>query len=136
MISHGNALCLAGLSDRMPHALDVTVPHGYNPRGLVREHPDVRIHRVSQNIYEPGITEAKSPGGAMVRAYGAERAVADLISQRSSEGADPQLVRDAVLGYFKRDDADIEELTRMCSALGVEAEFKVYLEVLDTSRFT
>lgn len=83
VISHGSALYLAGLSDRMPHALDVTVPHGYNPRGLVREHPDVRIHRVSQSIYEPGITEAKSPGGAMVRAYGAERAVADLISQRS-----------------------------------------------------
>lgn len=120
----------------MPHTLDVTVPHGYNPRGLVREHPDVRIHRVSQNIYELGITEAKSPGGAMVRAYGAERAVADLISQRSPEGADPQLVRDAVLGYFKRDGADIEGLARMCSALGVEAEFKVYLEVLGTSRFT
>lgn len=136
MISHGSALCLAGLSDRMPRALDVMVPHGYNPRGLVREHPDVRIHGVSQNIYELGITEAKSPGGAMVRAYGAERAVADLISQQSSEGADPQLVRDAVLGYFKRDSADIEELARMCSALGVEAEFKVYLEVLGTSRFT
>ena len=120
----------------MPRALDVMVPHGYNPRGLVREHPDVRIHGVSQNIYELGITEAKSPGGAMVRAYGAERAVADLISQQSSEGADPQLVRDAVLGYFKRDSADIEELARMCSALGVEAEFKVYLEVLGTSRFT
>lgn len=41
-----------------------------------------------------------------------------------------------MLGYFKRDGADIEELARMCSALGVEAEFKVYLEVLGTSRFT
>ncbi|WP_165216823.1 type IV toxin-antitoxin system AbiEi family antitoxin domain-containing protein [Schaalia sp. ZJ1691] len=130
VISHGSALYLAGLSDRMPYVLDVTVPHGYNPHGLSVEYPDVRIHRVNQDIYELGITEVKSPGGAMVRAYCAQRAVADLISQRGSEGVDPQLVRDAVAGYFRRSDADIEGLARMCSALGVEDEFRMYLEVL------
>ncbi len=130
VMSHGSALYLAGLSDRMPFALDVTVPHGYNPRSLVREHPDARVHRVSQEVYELGITEARSPGGAMVKAYCAERAVADLISLRANEGADPQLVRDAVAGYFKRENADLEALARMCSALGVEDEFRMYLEVL------
>lgn len=129
VISHGSALYLAGLSDRMPHALDVTVPHGYNPRGLTREHPDARIHRVNPEVYELGITEVRSPCGAMVKAYSAERTVADLISQRSSEGADPQLVRDAVAGYFKRSDADLEGLARMCSALGVGDEFRMYLEM-------
>ena len=130
MLSHGSALYLAGLSDRVPGALDVTVPHGYNPRGLSLEHPDVRVHRVNKDVYELGIIEAKSPGGAMVRAYCAERAVADLISQRASGGADPQLVHDAVAGYFKRADADLENLARMCTALGVEKEFRMYLEVL------
>lgn len=130
IISHGSALYLAGLSDRVPHALDVTVPHGYNPHGLLVEHPDVRIHRVKRDVYELGITEVKSPAGAMVRAYSPQRAVADLISQRVSEGADPQLIRDAVAGYFRRSDADIEGLARMCSALGVEDEFRMYLEVL------
>lgn len=56
--------------------------------------------------------------------------MADLISQRTSGGADSQLVRDAVTGYFKRADADLEGLARMCSALGVEEEFRMYLEVL------
>lgn len=130
VISHGSALYLVGLSDRAPSALDVTVPHGYNPHGLAREHPDARIHRVNADIYELGITEVKSPGGAMVKAYRAERAVADLIAQRFSEGAEPQLVRDAVAGYFKRSDTDLEALARMCSALGIEDEFRVYLEVL------
>ena len=130
VLSHGSALYLAGLSDRVPSALDVTVPHGYNPRGLSREHPDVRIHRVNQDLYELGIVETKSPGGAIVRAYCAERAVADLISQRTSEGADPQLVRDAIAGYFKRKDADLPKLARICNALGVEKEFRMYLEVL------
>ena len=106
MLSHGSALYLAGLSERTPCALDVTVPHGYHPRALFREYPDVKVHRGWPNIYELGIIEVKSPGGALVRAYWAERAVAELISQRSSVGADPQLVRDAVAGYFKRRNAD------------------------------
>ncbi len=130
VISHGSALYLAGLSDRMPSSIDVTVPHGYNPRCLFREHPDVRVHRVKHDIYELGITESRSPGGAMVKTYCAERAVADLISQRASEGADPQLVRCAVAGYFKSKNADLEMLARMCTALGVEEEFRMYLEVL------
>lgn len=66
-----------------------------------------------------------------MKAHCVERAVADVISQRSSERADPQLVHDAVAGYFKREDADLPRLARMCSALGVEDEFRVYLEVLD-----
>lgn len=129
-LSHESALYLAGLSDRVPAAIDVTVPHGYNPGSLAREHPDARIHRVSPKIYELGLASAKSPGGATVKAYCAERAVADLIAQRSREGADPQLVRDAVVGYFRRKSADLPKLARMCSALGVEKEFRMYLEVL------
>lgn len=130
VISHSSALYFAGLSDRMSYALDVTVPHGYNPRGLTREYPDARIHRVNPDVYELGITEVRSPCGAMVKVYSAERTVANLISQRSSEGADPQLVRDVVVGYFKRSDADLEGLARMCSALGVADEFRMYLEML------
>jgi len=130
VISHGSALYLVGLSDRMFYALDISVLHGYSPRGLTREHPNARIHRVNPNVYEPGITEVRSPCGAMVKAYSTERAVADLIYQRSSEGADLQLVRNAVAGYFKRSDADLEGLARMCSALGVKDEFRMYLEML------
>lgn len=74
MLSHGSALYLAGLSERTPCALDVTVPHGYSPRALFREYPDVKVHWGSPNIYELGITEVKSPGGALLRAYWAERA--------------------------------------------------------------
>ena len=47
VLSHASALYLAGLSDRVPGAIDVTVPHGYNPHSLTREYPGTRIHRVS-----------------------------------------------------------------------------------------
>lgn len=62
VLSHGSALYLTGLSDKVPAALDATVPHGYNPHGLMREHPDVRIHRVKPELYELGIAEAGLPG--------------------------------------------------------------------------
>lgn len=91
---------------------------------LTQEYPDTKIHSLSPELYELGIVKAKSPGGGTVKVYCAERAVADLISQRVSEGADPQLVRDAVAGYFKRKGADLPKLARMCSALGVEKEFR------------
>lgn len=130
VLSHASALYLAGLSDRVPAAIDVTVPHGYNPHSLTREYPGTRIHRVSPEVYGLGISSAKSPAGATVKAYCAERAVADLIAQRSREGADPQLVRDAIAGYFRRRNTDLPKLARMCSALGVEEEFRMYLEVL------
>ena len=65
-----------------------------------------------------------------MKTYCAERAIADLILQRVSEGADPQLVRDAVAGYFKGKGADLPKLARMCNVLGVEKEFRMYLEVL------
>ncbi len=130
VFSHGSALFLAGLSDRVPSQLDVSVPYGYNPVGIRVEYPDVRVHRVKPEIYELGVTETKTPTGATVKAYCAERAVADLIEQRVTEGADPQLVRDAVAGYFKRADKNLPELAQMCAALGVENEFRMYLEVL------
>lgn len=61
VLSHGSTLYLAGLSDRVPSALDITVPHGYNPHGLSREHPDVRIHRVNQDVYELGTPRRNPP---------------------------------------------------------------------------
>ena len=130
IFSHGSALFLAGLSDRVPSRIDVSVPYGYNPIRIREEYPDARIHRLKPELYELGIAEAKTPTGAFVKAYCAERAVADLIAQRASEGVDPQLIHDAVTGYFKREGKNLPELARMCAALGVEDEFRTYLEVL------
>ncbi len=130
IFSHASALYLDDLSDRVPSVLDVTVPHGYNPQKLTQEFPDIRIHRVNPELYKLGVVLAKSPGGATVKAYKPERAVADLIVQRKTVGADAQLVHDGITGYFKSPNADLPELSRICNALGVENEFRMYLEVL------
>lgn len=130
VLSHGSALYLLGLSDRVPSVLDVTVPHGYNPKSLKSENPGIRIHRVSPELHSLGAAEVRTPAGNRVRSYDAERSVADVIKERSRGRADAQLVRDAIGGYFKMEGRDLSLLSRMCEAVGVRDELQTYLEVL------
>jgi hypothetical protein len=130
VFSHASALYLLGLSDRLPSEQHVTVPRGYNPKGLKNAYPGIGMHWVSSELYPLGETTVKTPVGNTVRCYDAERSIADLIRQRKRDGADAQLVRDSVTGYFKRADKDLPKLAEMCEALGVRDELQVYLEVM------
>lgn len=130
VLSLGSALYLRGLSDRMPARLDIDVPHGYNPQSLREEYPNIRIHRVSAELWKLGQSTAKTPSGVNVPCQTAERAIAALIAQRTKQGADAQLMRSAVVGYFKLPERNLPELARMCSALDVADELHTYLEVL------
>ena len=130
ILSYSTALYLLGLSDRVPANLSVSVPRGYNPHELRRTYPDMRIHREDKRLYGLGKTVAEDPMGVCVAAYDAERSVADIIKLRTKGGVNPQLVRDAIAGYFKKDDRDLPKLAKMCEAVGVREELQVYLEVL------
>ena len=129
VLSHGTALHLLGLSDRVPFQLDVTVPHGYNPHGLSIEYPGIVIHRVNPEIYEVGLSRVEASDGVMLASYNAERCIADLIKERRQSHVDGQLVHDALTGYFHRPDRNLAELSRICTVLGVRRELQVYLEV-------
>lgn len=130
IFSHGSALYLNGLSDRLPAVQSVSVPRGYHPARLGVEFPGIQIHWVRGECYELGVSSVTTPAGNSVRCYSAERSIADLLKQRRFGGIDPQLVRDAIGGYFKREDKDLHALSRMCQTLGVGPELQVYLEVL------
>lgn len=131
ILSHGTALYLLGLSDRVPGNLSVSVPRGYNPQELKRTHPDIRIHREDGRLYGLGKTMVKDPMGIFVPAYDAERSIADIIRERAKGTVNPQLVRDAIGGYFKKRDRDLPKLAKMCEAVGVRDELQTYLEVLE-----
>jgi len=59
ILSHGTALYLLGLSDRVPGNLSVSVPRGYNPQELRRIHPDMRIHREGEGHGQPAAREER-----------------------------------------------------------------------------
>lgn len=131
ILSHGTALYLLGFSDRVPGNLSVSVPRGYNPRELRRTHSDMRIYRESKGLYGLGKTIVKDPTGVVVPVYDTERSIADTIKERAKGTVDPQLVRDALVGYFRKGDRDLPKLARMCEAVGVRDELQTYLEVLE-----
>ena len=131
ILSHGTALYLLGLSDRVPGNLSVSLPRDSNPRELRRAYPDMGIHRESDKLYGLGKTAVKDPMGIIVPIYDAERSIADIIQERTKGTVNPQLVRDAIVGYFRRRDRDLPMLAKMCEALGVRDELQRYLEVLE-----
>ena len=90
----------------------------------------MRIHREDEGLYGLGKTTVRDPMGVTVPVYDAERSIADIIRERAKGTVNPQLVRDAMVGYFRKDDRDLPRLAKMCEAVGVCDELQKYLEVL------
>ncbi|MBK5211240.1 MAG: type IV toxin-antitoxin system AbiEi family antitoxin domain-containing protein [Coriobacteriia bacterium] len=130
VFSHGSALYLQGLSDRLPFHLEVTVPREYNTTSLATNNPDLIIYRANKTAYPLGITEVRSMSGIMVKAYDAERCICDLLIARRKDGIDIQLFAGAMDGYFRRKNKDIGKLSTYAKVLGVGDELHRYTEVL------
>lgn len=127
VFSYGTALFLWNLSDRAPHVYDVTFPRGTNSNSLKKDIPNLRCHYVQQEIYELGITEIKSPQGALVKVYDRERCICDLIRDKSQ--VDMQLYSQAIKGYFKS-KPNIRKLLKYGKIFNIEDKIRTYMEVL------
>lgn len=127
VFSYGTALFLWDLSDRTPHVYDVTFPRGTNSNSLKKDIPNLRCHYVQQEIYGLGITEIKSPQGALVKVYDRERCICDLI--RDKNQIDMQLYSQAIKGYFKS-KPNIRKLLKYGKIFNIEDKIRTYMEVL------
>ena len=127
VFTYGTALFLWGLSDRVPHKYDITLPRGANIALLKRDNPNLRCHYVQPDIYEIGITETTSPQGAAVRLYDRERCICDLI--RNKEQVDMQLYSQAIKDYFKSKPNN-RKLLKYGKIFGIEDKIRIYMEVL------
>jgi predicted transcriptional regulator of viral defense system len=127
IFSYGTALFFWGLSDRVPHVLDLTVPQGANVEKIRRDNPDVRFHYVAANILELGKTETLSPQGGSVVLYDKERCICDLIRTRSK--TDMQLYTQAIKLYFSQ-GANARKLLKYGKRFGIEDKIRTYMEVL------
>ena len=117
LFSYGTALFLWGLSDRVPHTIDVTVPHGTNVTKIKRDNPQVRFHYVNSILFELGKAETTSPQGATVLLYDKERCICDLI--RDKKEMDMQLYTQAIKEYF-RTGANSRKLLKYGKQFGIE----------------
>lgn len=127
LFSYGTALYLWGLSDRVPHILDLTVPQGTNVTRIKRDNPQVRFHYAHPALFELGKAETTSPQGGMVRLYDKERCLCDLI--RDKKEMDMQLYTHALKDYF-RTGANSRKLLKYGKQFGIEEQIRTYMEVL------
>lgn len=127
IFSYGTALYLWKMSDRTPHVLDVTLPHGSNVSRIKRDNPNLRCHYVQSDMYEMGISEVKSPQGAVVKLYDKERCICDLI--RDKNQVDLQLYTQAIKEYFKA-KPDYRRLLKYSKIFDIEEKVRTYMEVL------
>lgn len=125
--SYGTALFLWGMSDRTPHLIDITVPHGTNLSRLRRDNPGLRCHYVQKEFYELGIAETASPQGGSVRLYDKERCICDLI--RDKDQMELQLFTQAIKDYFK-EKTNPRKLLKYGKLFGIEDKIRIYMEVL------
>lgn len=122
--SHMTALYFHGLSIKAPNdRYDITVKKNYNSKHL-KNH---EVFYVSEDIYELGITEVKTPLGNKVRVYDIERCICDII--RSKNRMDSEHVKYSIRAYLKRKDKDLVKLSNYANQMGIKKEVMNYIEV-------
>ena len=127
VFSHGTALWFWGMSDRVPHIIDVTIPSGTNVSRIKKDNTDVHFHYIKPELYDLGITETKSPAGVDVRLYDRERSICDIVCARKH--TDSQLYLQAIKDYFNN-QPDLRKLLKYAKKFGIEDEIRTYAEIL------
>ena len=123
--SHMTALYFHGLSIKTPDSkYDVTVKKNYNSVKLKNHN----VFYVSDDIYELGLTEVKTPFGNIVRVYDLERCICDII--RSKNRMDFNLVKSCVKKYIKRKDKDFVKLYLYAEKFGIKKVVMNYIDLL------
>lgn len=127
IFSHATALFLLGVSDRVPHELDITVPQGDNVSRFKRDYSNTKFRYCKKELWDLGIIEVKTPSGYPVKVYDEERCICDLIKDKKS--VDLQIFVQSLKGYFGK-RCNPRKIIKYARALNVEAKVRMYMEVL------
>jgi predicted transcriptional regulator of viral defense system len=127
IFSYGTALYLWGMSDRTPHFIDITIPHGTNMTTTKRNNENLHCHYIQVGLYYLGITKTVSPQGATVLLYDRERCICDLI--RNKEQTEIQLYSHAIKEYFGNKPESVK-LLKYGEVFGIQEKIRTYIEVL------
>lgn len=127
IFSHGTALFLHGISDRVPHALDITVPQGDNVSRIKKSYENTKFHYCKKELWDLGIVTLKTPQGYDVRVYDLERCICDLIKDKKS--IDVQVYTQALKEYFG-EMCNPRKIVKYARMLNVEQKVRIYMEVL------
>lgn len=114
IFSHMNALYFYGMTEEFPYNYTVTVPQSYHVDTVNEK---CNVFYVSDDIYELGIVEIKTPNGNKVRVYDKERCICDII--RSKGRMDSEQVKKTIKQYMQSRDKDMAKLSEYSKNMGI-----------------
>ena len=125
VFSYVSALYLQGFTDIIPNEMEVTVYKGYNPH---RISGNVRIHYVTKEIYDLGMTECQTMFGNTVKVYDLERTICDFIKNRSE--IETELFSKTINKYVRYENKDLNKLYEYSKKMKIYEKVKEILEVV------
>ncbi len=120
------ALFLHDLTDRTPSKINMAFPYTYNLRNPKEE--GILCKSFKEPAYSLGVTEVRTPGGNMVKAYNPEKTLCDIL--RPSAKSDIQVAAEAFKRYTRLKNKNIPLLSQYATELKVQDKVRSYLEVL------
>ncbi len=127
IFSYGTALYLWGMSDRIPHIMDVTVPQGFNGSRIMKDNSKIRFHYVQKDKWDIGLTKTTTSQGSTVRLYDKERCICDLVILKKE--VDKQLYVQAIKEYFNS-GYDTRKMLKYAKLFCIEEKVRDYMEIL------
>lgn len=125
VFSYVSALYLQGFTDIIPNEMEVTVYKGYNTH---RISGSVRIHYVTKEIYDLGMTECQTMFGNTVKVYDLERIICDFIKNRSE--IETELLSKTINKYVRYENKDLNKLYEYSKKMNIYEKVKEILEVV------
>lgn len=125
-ISHESALYLLGLTGRSPARYSATFPKGVNPPRTFSL--SLKKYYIVPELFETGRSEARTPNGALVPCYNAERTICDILRSRSR--IDSETLYDALRRYAASPTKDLNRLSEYAQIFRLEKILPIYMGAL------
>lgn len=123
--SHLTSLYFNDLCERVPMEYDITVKQNYS--GSLRNEKKVKLYYVSEENYELGLINIKSPQGRIVKCYDVERCLCDLI--KCKDKIYLEYLKYAFNEYYKIQKNDIKKLYEYAKKLNIYDKVKEFMEI-------
>lgn len=124
IVSHLTAMYYHGFLDEEPKNIDFTVYSKYTDD---RRDEKIKLHYVSYDIHDFGLTKIKTNLGNEVVAYNVERSVCDII--KSNTKIDERLFYVALKNYFDSEICDLKKLREYAKKLGYTKKVEKYIKI-------
>ena len=109
-----NALYFYGMTEEFPYNYTITVPKNYHVDTVNEK---CNVFYVSNDIYEIGVVEVKTPYGNKVKAYDKERCICDII--RSESRMNSEQVKKTIKQCLKSKDLDLTKLSNYAKKMKI-----------------